>query len=87
MIARAAQIVRNAWFQRIIFAMILLAGVLAGLGIVMNSMAEMHAELDEQKEAREPDTALQQLADMEKQLHKLRSSLQAQAAKFHRHES
>jgi len=40
MIARAAQIVQSNWFQRIIFAMILLAGILAGLETNPAIMAE-----------------------------------------------
>ena len=40
MMTRAAQIVQNRWFQRIIFAMILLAGVLAGLETNPAIMAE-----------------------------------------------
>ena len=53
------------------------------IGIIMNSMSEMHAELDEQKEASEPDDALHQLAVIEKQLHKLRSSLRTTKSPLH----
>lgn len=45
------------------------------IGIVMNSMAEMHAELDEQKQARHPVPALVQLAAVERQLMELRTTL------------
>jgi voltage-gated sodium channel len=45
------------------------------IGIVMNSMSEMHAELDEQKQAKHPVPALDQLAAIEKQLAALRTTL------------
>jgi voltage-gated sodium channel len=45
------------------------------IGIVMNSMAEMHTELDEQKQAAHPVPALVQLAAIERQLAGLRTTL------------
>ena len=45
------------------------------IGIVMNSMAEMHTELDEQKQARHPVPALIQLTAIERQLAELRTTL------------
>ena len=50
------------------------------IGIVMNSMSEMHAELDEQKQAKHPVPALDQLAAIEKQLAALRTTLSASHA-------
>ncbi len=45
------------------------------IGIVMNSMAEMHDELEEQKQAAHPVPALDQLAAIERQLAELRTTL------------
>jgi voltage-gated sodium channel len=50
------------------------------IGIVMNSMAEMHAELNEQKQARHPVPALDHLAAIERQLAALRTTLGASHA-------
>ena len=50
------------------------------IGIVMNSMTEMHAELDEQKQAKNSVSALDQLAAIEKQLAELRTTLTAKRA-------
>ncbi len=45
------------------------------IGIVMNSMSEMHDELEEQKQAAHPVPALDQLAAIERQLFDLRTTL------------
>ena len=45
------------------------------IGIVMNSMSEMHDELEEQKQAAHPVPALDQLAAIERQLAELRTTL------------
>ena len=45
------------------------------IGIVMNSMSEMHDELEEQKQATHPVPALDQLAAIERQLSELRTTL------------
>ena len=45
------------------------------IGIVMNSMSEMHDELEEQKQAAHPVPALDQLAAIERQLSELRTTL------------
>ncbi len=51
------------------------------IGIIMNSMSEMHAELDEQKDAKapaaEPATALTQIATIDRHLDELRATLRA----------
>lgn len=46
------------------------------IGVITSSMAEMHAEMDEEKQAGRQETALQQVAAMEEQLRRLRVSLQ-----------
>ena len=50
------------------------------IGIVMNSMAEMHTELDELKQAAHPVPALDQLAAIERQLSELRTTLSVEHA-------
>ncbi len=45
------------------------------IGIVMNSMAEMHTELEEQQQAAHPVPVLDQLAALESQLCALRTTL------------
>jgi voltage-gated sodium channel len=56
------------------------------IGIVMNSMAEMHAELDEQKEAArataERGSVLSDVTALDQQLAALRSQLDALRAKL-----
>ena len=50
------------------------------IGIVMNSMAEMHAELDQQEQAKHPVPALEHLAEIEKRIAALRTTLSASHA-------
>ena len=56
------------------------------IGIVMNSMSEMHAELDEQKAARraaaEKGSILDDVAALDQQLASLKSKLTALRAKL-----
>lgn len=58
------------------------------IGIVMNSMAEMHSELDQQKEARraatESGSVLSDMTALDQQLATLRSQLDALRAKLSR---